>query len=227
MSKGFVSVVLGTVTAFSAAAVVAGAAFAQQSPIGATARQQINALMDEKAARSPAQRKISSHLLYAEKRRRGDLLFQAVPTLRSGVQVDSAGQVEVDIKAEVTDDLLRRIVDLGGSVVASVPRFRAIRARMPLAQLEALAGSSQVTAVRPAARGILNKVNTSQGDVSHRANLTRIDLGGDGTGTKICALSDGVDTLGARQLSGDLPSFVDVLPGQAGFGIPERLRAAA
>ena len=33
-----------------------------------------------------------------------------------------------------------------------------------------------------------------------------------------CVLSDGIDTLAARQASGDLPATVTVLPGEAGSG---------
>jgi hypothetical protein len=38
-----------------------------------------------------------------------------------------------------------------------------------------------------------------------------------GIGTKLCALSDGVNSLAASQTAGELPA-VDVLPGQAGSG---------
>jgi hypothetical protein len=219
MGRKFTSVVLKSVVLLSGIALMAGSATAQQSRVGSAARAQIETLMQEKAARSPAQRKISSHLLYEMKRRRGDPLFQAVPSLRSSAEVDRTDQVEVDIKAEVTDGLLQQIEALGGSVIGSVPRYRSIRARLPLNQLEALAASPQVTAVRPAARGIINKVNSSQGDVAHRANLTRIDLGSDGTGTKICALSDSIDHLEGVQASGDLPADIDILPGQDGLGL--------
>lgn len=44
-----------------------------------SALQQIQTLMAEKAARTPVQRKLDSHLLMAIKRRRGDALFQALP----------------------------------------------------------------------------------------------------------------------------------------------------
>lgn len=51
--------------------------FAQQ--LQPSALQQIQTLMAEKAARTPVQRKLDSHLLMAIKRRRGDALFQALP----------------------------------------------------------------------------------------------------------------------------------------------------
>ena len=54
-------------------------------------RQQLESLRAEKAARSPAQRKISSRLLYAWKMRRGLAIAPGVARLRSGVEVDSDG----------------------------------------------------------------------------------------------------------------------------------------
>ncbi len=60
--------------------------------------------------------------------------------------------------------------------------------------------------------------STVQGDVTHKANLARSAFGYDGTGIKIGVLSDGVNSLGARQATGDLPPNVTVLPGQAGSG---------
>jgi subtilisin-like proprotein convertase family protein len=58
----------------------------------------------------------------------------------------------------------------------------------------------------------------SEGDKTHAAAAARADTGVKGTGVKLCALSDGVDSLSASQASGDLPADVDVLPGQEGSG---------
>ena len=193
-------------------------AVAQERVLSDSAKRQIEAVMQEKASRTPVQRKISSHLLYEMKRQRGHAMFQAVPALRSGVKVDRAGRTMVDIKAEVTEGLLRRIEQLGGSVVNSFPQFQAVRASMPLMQLEALAGSSQVMSVRPAARAMTNK-NTSEGDIAHGAALARLGLSIDGTGAKVCVLSDSVDHLASVQATGDLPAGIDILPGQDGLGL--------
>lgn len=59
---------------------------------------------------------------------------------------------------------------------------------------------------------------TSQADTTHRAALSRTIATVTGTGLKIGVLSNGVNSLAARQLSGDLPATVTVLPGQAGSG---------
>lgn len=57
----------------------------------------------------------------------------------------------------------------------------------------------------------------SEGDRAHAADTARSRFRVSGVGVKVCALSDGVDSLAASQASGDLPD-VDVLPGQAGAG---------
>ena len=58
----------------------------------------------------------------------------------------------------------------------------------------------------------------SAGDRAHNADTARADIGVTGIGVKICALSDGVDSLAASQAAGELPDDVDVLPGQANSG---------
>ena len=100
-------------------------------------------------------------------------------------------RVLVDIRADVGPAVLARIRELGGAVVDSVPRYGAIRAELPLAALEPLAGMDAVLSIRTAdeavtrgqARGFAaatgadppgsraaGKQDTSEGDVAHRAD---------------------------------------------------------
>ncbi|MBB3095496.1 subtilisin-like proprotein convertase family protein [Actinoplanes campanulatus] len=58
----------------------------------------------------------------------------------------------------------------------------------------------------------------SEGDRTHAADTARTRHKVTGVGVKVCALSDGVDSLADSQASGDLPADVDVLPGQEGEG---------
>jgi subtilisin-like proprotein convertase family protein len=58
----------------------------------------------------------------------------------------------------------------------------------------------------------------SEGDRTHAADTARTRYKVTGTGVKVCALSDGVDSLAASQASGDLPADLDVLTGQEGDG---------
>ncbi|ONI90956.1 neuroendocrine convertase 1 [Saccharothrix sp. ALI-22-I] len=61
-------------------------------------------------------------------------------------------------------------------------------------------------------------VRTNEGDRAHAADTARDDFRVTGTGVKLCALSDGVDSLAASQAAGELPAGVEVLPGQEGSG---------
>ncbi|WP_426563784.1 S8 family serine peptidase [Angustibacter sp. McL0619] len=59
---------------------------------------------------------------------------------------------------------------------------------------------------------------TSEGDVTHGANVVRANRHIAGAGVTVGVLSDGVDSLDASIASGDLPADTQVLPGQAGAG---------
>ncbi|MFD1149320.1 S8 family serine peptidase [Saccharothrix hoggarensis] len=61
-------------------------------------------------------------------------------------------------------------------------------------------------------------VRTGEGDRAHAADTARDDFRVTGTGVKLCALSDGVDSLAVSQASGELPAGVEILPSQEGSG---------
>ena len=125
-------------------------------------------------------------------------------------------------------------------MINNVPRYRAIRARLPLAAVEPLAELNLVQWIRtadeaatpgplparPSGAGTdppdtvvdTAKVNSSEGDVAHQADVARRRYGVDGAGIAIGVLSNGVRSLAQRQASGDLPGRVTVLPGQEGEG---------
>ena len=116
--------------------------------------RRIETAMAEKARRTPAQRKIGSLLL-------GVLRDPAVPR---GLDLDDAGRVLVDITADVSQVLLDRITALGGSVVDSFERYRAVRARLPTEALEALAAEDAVSRIEPADVAVTNADAAGQGD---------------------------------------------------------------
>jgi hypothetical protein len=204
--------------AILATSAMPGLSAAQAPQISESALRQIQALYADKASWSLSERKLGSKLVLEIKKRRGDAVVNALPQLRSTIEVDRDGRTLVDIRADLSEDLLARIEQLGGEVVNSFARYRAIRARMPMDELEALASEPAVASIRPAGRMTTNKINTSQGDVAHNADIARGFEGVDGTGITVGVISDGVDSLAALQASGDLPPVVTVLPGQAGSG---------
>ncbi len=215
----------------------------------ARGRQRIADLLAAKARRTPAQRKVGSRLLERAAAVAATGRDPAAERVRdpgpagAGAARDTGGEddrVLADIRAEVTAEVLARIRELGGSVVNSVPRYRAIRARLPITSVERLAALAAVRAIRTADEArtqqdqasafplpagmsgsdpvVTRAVDVSEGDVAHRADVARRTHGVDGAGIGIGVLSNGVETLAARQAAGDLPAQVTVLPGQAGTG---------
>ena len=108
-----------------------------------TASRQIEVLLGTKEQRTPAQRKVSSQLLDARR-----AAVAARRQAKGAAAVDEL--VKMDIRADVTPAVLARIRALGGTVINSVPRYRAIRARLPLVAVEKLAALDAVQSIRAA-----------------------------------------------------------------------------
>ncbi|MCA1614020.1 MAG: hypothetical protein LC800_07690 [Acidobacteria bacterium] len=113
----------------------------------------------DKRARTPAQRKLDSQLLYAVKRNRGET--RGLPTLPEELDLDAQKRVLVDISAAVSTPLVAAIKRLGGAVVLASPKYQSIRARVALEKLETLALRKDVRFIAPAARPMNNKGATT------------------------------------------------------------------
>jgi uncharacterized repeat protein (TIGR01451 family) len=111
----------------------------------AAAIQQIQLLMQEKAARTPAQQKIDSNVLYTIRMMRGQEAAPEVTSLYTGVDLDQDNRIVVDIVADVTDQLLQQLQSAGALVLSSHPEYRAIRAIVPPNQIEVIAASTDVS----------------------------------------------------------------------------------
>ena len=146
-----------------------------------TTDRQIKARLAAKAQRTPAQRKVSSQLLDARR-----AAVAARRQARGAAPVDEL--VMVDIRADVTPAVLARIRALRGTVINSVARYRAIRARLPLEAVEKLATLDAIQSIRAADEAVTRDqptgmpsgartdapdaartrtVNTSEGNVPH------------------------------------------------------------
>jgi len=208
--------------AFVLLALAAAAATAQSAlpaeELSEQARTQLRTIYAEKASRTPAQKKLSTQLVYAVRELAGDPAMIGIPRLNDP-RVEQARiqglSLEVDMTAEVSETLLQEIRSLGGRIVNAFAEYRTIRAFLPLSAIEPLAERGDVTRIREAAQPITNKINTSQGDVAHRANVARSISGVNGSGVKVGVLSDSIDALASLQASGDLPA-VNVISGQSG-----------
>jgi len=126
--------------------------------------RQINSLIQEKESRTSAQRKIDSQLLYAAKQNRGDKITDDVDTLEVNVAADEKGNVAVDIRANVTRDLLKSIMKLGGDVIFSSSKYNSVTARLPLQALEEIASSEDVTFIYPADRAFTHSFSGLESD---------------------------------------------------------------
>jgi subtilisin-like proprotein convertase family protein len=189
---------------------------ADPAPLADAALAQIQALADEKSSRTPAQRKMDSQLVYAARQIQGLSIAAAAPAIEIDVRYAADGRVLLDIDAEVTAGLLAAIEQAGGTVVCSVPRFRAVRALVRPERIEELAGRADVSFVRRADEAQTNTGSlTTEGDAAHAAPLARRVFGATGAGVRVGVLSDSVDYLSNSQAWQDLGD-VTVLPGQAG-----------
>ncbi len=133
--------------------------------ISQTAWQQIQSLIQEKAARSPVQQKIDSQLLYAIKLNRREPIASSVQTLTVEVGADDAGLVTVDITALVDKQLLGDLDQMGVKVVSAFPRYHTLRAVASLKQLETIAALPQVGFVAPKQEAMFSQSPVRPGEV--------------------------------------------------------------
>ena len=129
--------------------------------ISPEAMRQIEALEQEKESRTPAQQKIDSRLLYQVKMSRSEAIASGVQTLETDLKVDDSGFIAVDITANVTDKLMQKLKESNAVIIASLPQYRSITARLPIGEIESLAGMNEVIFVQPKLEAMTNKIERS------------------------------------------------------------------
>lgn len=202
-------------------AVGAATAFAA-SPLQVSeyARSQLNVLVQEKESRSATQQKIDSQILLTLDATSAAPRYLTLHSLDRPLP-DANGMLELDIDlfdgADVAD-VSALIVAAGGTLGFASAFSATIRASLPVQQIETVAAASAVRFVGRKGLWRANKVNSSEGDKTHKTDVLRSQLGYTGLGQKICIISDGIDSRAASQASGDLPASIYVLPGQLGSG---------
>ncbi|MBZ5520637.1 MAG: S8 family serine peptidase [Acidobacteriia bacterium] len=130
-------------------AVVADSAQSSIKGIGVTAAQQMQALQQDKATRTPAQRKIDSNIIYTMRMMAGQPAAPGVPYLSTGVDLDANDNIVVDMVANVTDQLLQQLTTAGAQVLYQNRELRSIRAIIPPSQMEGIASSPDVIFIWP------------------------------------------------------------------------------
>lgn len=223
---------LGIAAAAALGIAISGGAGAQT--VSGEALTQIDAIVAAKAALTPAQRKMDASLVFGIYKATGDARAAAFtnairplsatdvahPERRTGGTPASASSaVTVDIAAPVGASLNSAIAAAGGRVIYQSTRFGVTTASVPVVAIEGLAKRTDVSRIKLPARPRSNVGSlTSQGYVSHQANLVVNNLRIDGTGVTVGVLSDSASParVSALVASGDLPTTTQVLPGQAG-----------
>ncbi|MFO1477799.1 MAG: LamG-like jellyroll fold domain-containing protein [Verrucomicrobiota bacterium] len=175
---------------------------------------QISAIEEAKALRTPAERKIDSQLLFADRLRQGLDIAPGVKSLRLRLDRDAQGRVVVEIRGAISDSLLRQVESLGGQVLANYPSN--LRAALPLEALVRVAENPDVQFIGRPPRGFTSAV-VSEGDSAHAADLARQQFASTGAGVRVGVLSDSVNYLNTSKIAG-LPT---VMPGQQGSGAGE------
>src|SRR5262245_14026050 len=115
-----------------AAASSATPALADLAQLSSRAQQQIRELIADKQARTAAQRKVGSSLLYAAKARRGQAITATVKTLKPIFPERTDGRVDVEIRGSVSKGLVAAIEKAGGEILAGRPNGALVRALVPL-----------------------------------------------------------------------------------------------
>lgn len=186
--------------------------FAENSSgISDNAMKQIAGILALKETFTAPEKKMSSNLIFADRQARGmDIgpMNGLVSTQRM-----SGGMVEVEIRANVSDQLLEQITAEGGKVKSH--SADTIRARIPLHVLHLIAADPSVQSIREPSRLQQNAASLlfTQGYVSHRVALignTNIN----GSGVKVGVLSDSAAALGstpALMASGELGPNTTIL----------------
>lgn len=150
--------------------------------------------------------------------RKSPKLLRYVPKIRACTYTDSDTDTIVDIKAAVSETLLKAIEAQGGTILTSFVSYQTIRARIPIDKIDTLTHHPDILAISMAEQGFTSKQNTSEGDIAHSAKLARQHEGIDGTGVKVGVISDSVDYLAQAVQQGDLPTDVTVVQDAAAVG---------
>jgi hypothetical protein len=125
--------------------------------------QQMSALLLDKKQRTPAQAKISSRVLYTSRMLQGLPAALGVQYLRTGVELDDQNNILVDIKARVTDDLLKQLQGEGVRIISSNTAYGRIHAFVPPSNVESIAALPDVIFIQPR-HGAM-----TQGAATHRS----------------------------------------------------------
>ena len=124
--------------------------------IAPSARAQIQALLEEKETRTPAERKIDSQLLYARRMQMGVPVAPGVQTLDVDIPHADDGHVVVDVKANITNRLVLGLSGMTGEIKQT--GNTELQLHVDLDQIEAIAEQPDVLWVGPQQRSFTSRI---------------------------------------------------------------------
>ncbi len=128
------------------------------------------------------------------------------------VKVDKDGNVQVYVHmSESSGENIEKLKSLGLVTEVMNDDLKIVQGWLPGGSLDEAAGLGFVSRITPPSYGHTRVGDvTTEGDEIMRSDDARAAFGVDGSGIKIGVISDGVDSLAASQLSGDLPDDVEI-----------------
>ena len=209
-------------TLINLAVVVACVSFSSAVAVAMTpeVEQQINAISAMKLSFSPAEKKMSSNLVFRSRVAAGKSIGPAASVI-NGAAAKATTVVKVNINGKLSPEVRALIEGNGGRVTASADKYNLISATLPLQAIPLVAAHGDVKWIRENF-GAMHNVGalTSQGYISHGANTTG---NVNGSGVKIGVMSDSASDarVAALMATGDLGPNTTVLSGQEGSGEDE------
>jgi subtilisin-like proprotein convertase family protein len=180
----------------------------------------VQEILAEKASRSPEEQKINSLVLQTLRALRlaGDSsgeLGRSLENAGGTLQMDEDRRLRLYLYLDegyVADDLELELEALGCDLEVFERRFHIVQVWVPyraVGKIAALPPVRRIAFAETPYRRTGSK--TSEGDAVMRADIARPLFAVDGTGLRVGAISDGVDSLSVAVASGDLPSNVQVI----------------
>lgn len=134
------------------------------------------------------------------------------------VKVDNAGNIEVYVHlSEFSDENLKRLNEMGLISEVINESLKIVQGWLPYDNIEKATQLGFVSKITPPSYGHTREGSvTTEGDGIIGSDEARDTFGVDGSGIKVGVISDGVDSMTASQMTGDLPDSVQV--GDPGSG---------
>ena len=182
--------------------------------------REVAAIQHEKSSRGPVLRKLSSQLIFLTREVSGVAPVAGAPELRSRLDLDANGNIEVEIAGNPGPELIREIMKSKGTMVHQSHEHQTLRAFVPPGALLKLAARNDVQRITPADRQVTHLVR-NEADFAQRSKKARMQFDVNGSGISVGILSDSAKHADDSIKSGELPESFTILPGRFGNGTGE------